>query len=163
VMLLSAVFMLRGRSKIDSAVPRNTPIPFYLIALKGIVVGLLAGVVGVGGGFLIVPALVLLGHVPVKQAIGTSLMVIAMNSAAGFTGYLGQVELPWEFLATFTAVAVAGILTGSFAARRIHPAVLQRAFAVFLLFMGTFILYQNRAVVRGLLPGHAHAEVRIKH
>ena len=73
-------------------------------------VGLLTGLVGVGGGFLIVPALVLLGRVPIKLAIGTSLLVIAMNCVAGILGYLGHVAIPWDVVSLFTAVAIAGLL-----------------------------------------------------
>jgi uncharacterized membrane protein YfcA len=110
--------------------------------------------VGVGGGFLIVPALVLLGRVPMKQAVGTSLLVIAMNSAAGFAGYWGQVTVPWRFLAFFAAVAIAGILLGTRLSRRVPQHALRRAFAVLLLVMGSFILWQNRGV---LLPGQGPA------
>jgi hypothetical protein len=119
--------------------------PLALIVAEGLAVGVLTGLVGVGGGFLIVPALVLLGKVPMKQAVGTSLLVIAMKSAAGFLGYLGQVEVPWAFMALFTAVAVVGILGGTYLVRFVPQAALKRAFAVFLLVMGGFILYQNRA------------------
>jgi uncharacterized protein len=97
-----------------------------------------------------VPALVLLGKVPMKQAVGTSLLVIAMKSAAGFAGYLGQVEVDWAFMALFTAVSIGGILLGTWLVRFVPQHALQRAFAVFLVVMGGFILYQNRGVV---LPG----------
>jgi uncharacterized membrane protein YfcA len=123
--------------------------PLALIAAEGLAVGVLTGLVGVGGGFLIVPALVLLGKVPMKQAVGTSLLVIAMKSAAGFLGYLGQVQVAWGFMTVFTAVAVGGILLGTYLVRFVPQAALQRAFAVFLVVMGAFILYQNRGV---LLP-----------
>jgi uncharacterized protein len=97
-----------------------------------------------------------------KQAVGTSLVVIAMKSAAGFAGYLGQVEVPWSFMGLFTLVAVAGIVGGTFLVRYVPQAVLQRAFAVFLVLMGGFILYQNRDVYlpqadSGPGGGHSHA------
>jgi len=104
----------------------------------------LTGIVGIGGGFLIVPALVLLARVPMKRAVGTSLLVIALNSAAGFAGYIGQVAVPWNFLAGFTAVAVAGILLGSHLVRFVSADALRRAFAVFLLVLGGLVLYRNR-------------------
>src|SRR5690606_37909137 len=97
-----------------------------------------------------VPALVLLGKVPMKQAIGTSLPVIAMKSAVGFVGYLGQVEVDWGFMATFSAVSIGGILLGTWLVRFVPQHALQRAFAVFLLLMGGYILYQNRGVI---VPG----------
>lgn len=151
VMLLAAWFMFRpAKVEVEGRAPASLrEMPLALIAAEGLVVGVLTGLVGVGGGFLIVPALVLLGKVPMKQAVGTSLLVIAMKSAAGFLGYLGQVEVAWGFMAVFTTVAVAGILLGTHLVRYVPQAALQRAFAVFLVVMGTFILYQNRAV---LLP-----------
>jgi uncharacterized membrane protein YfcA len=118
------------------------------------VVGLITGIVGIGGGFLIVPALVLLGGVAMKQAVGTSLLVIAMNCASGFAGYLGRVTIPWTFVASFTAVAAIGILVGTALARHVPQRALKQAFAVFLIVMGTFILVQIRRV---FMPGAAAA------
>jgi uncharacterized membrane protein YfcA len=119
-------------------------------------VGALTGLVGVGGGFLIVPALVVLGRVPIKQAVGTSLLVISMNSASAFAGYLGTVTIPWSFVALFTAVAIAGILVGTRLVRHVPPAALKRGFALFLVVMAGVILFQNRAVLAGTSP-HAPA------
>jgi len=116
----------------------------------GLGVGVLTGLVGIGGGFLIVPALVLLARVPMKQAIGTSLLVIAMNSASGFAGYLGQAVIPWDVLALFTTVAVGGILVGTHLIRYITAGTLKRAFGVFLLVVGSLMLYQNLGAV---IPG----------
>lgn len=151
VMLVAAAFMFRGRapaSRVEGDVARPaTGMPFALIALEGIAVGVLTGLVGVGGGFLIVPALVLLGRLPMRQAVGTSLVVIALKSAAGFYGYLGQVEVPWGFMGLFTAVTVTGILVGTSLVRFVPQEALRRVFAVFLVVMGGFILYQNRGVV----------------
>jgi uncharacterized protein len=164
VMLLAAFFMFRdGRAAAakESAAgsdggPEGAPNPpavpemaTALIVFEGLAVGVLTGLVGVGGGFLIVPALVLLGRLPMKQAIGTSLVVIAFKSAAGFLGYLGQVEVPWAFMTLFTAVAMAGILAGTRLVRHVPQQALKRAFALFLVLMGVFILYRNRGV---LLP-----------
>jgi uncharacterized protein len=152
VMLLAAFFMFRDRPPIplpvysDGEQPAAKEMALGLIVLEGLGVGILTGLVGVGGGFLIVPALVLLGKIPMKQAIGTSLLVIAMKSAAGFAGYLGQVEIAWGFMGLFTIIAVAGILLGTWLVRYVPQHALQRAFAIFLLVMGGFILYQNRMV-----------------
>jgi uncharacterized membrane protein YfcA len=101
----------------------------------------------VGGGFLIVPALVVLGKVPMKVAVGSSLLVIAMTSASGFAGYLGQVEVRWGYLAMFTVVAVAGGQGGTHLVRYVPQTALKKAFAAFLVVMGIFILYQNRAAI----------------
>ncbi len=93
------------------------------------------------------PALVVLGGVAMKEAVGTSLLVIAMKSATGFAGYLGQVEIPWAALVTFTAVAIAGSFGGTYLVRFVPQETLKRAFAVFLILMGAFILYQNRGAI----------------
>jgi uncharacterized protein len=178
VMLLAAFFMLRekkplppgdeawlaetvdgGSAGVPAVRPEAPPVermPLALIVVEGLAVGVLTGLVGVGGGFLIVPALVLLGKIPMKQAVGTSLLVIAMKSATGFLGYLGQVEVPWAFMTLFTGVAVLGIVLGTYLVQYVSQAALKRAFALFLLVMGGFILYQNRAV---LLP-HDTVEAR---
>jgi hypothetical protein len=110
-------------------------------------VGLLTGLVGVGGGFLIVPALVLFGRVPIKLAIGTSLLVIAMNCAAGIVGYLGHVTMPWEIVGLFTAVAIGGLFAGSHLVGFVSPASLRRGFAVLLMCVGTFVLLENWRVL----------------
>jgi len=104
----------------------------------------LTGLVGIGGGFLVVPALVILARVPMRQAVGTSLLVIAMNSASGFVGYLGTVQFDWGFLSVFTTIAVAGALIGTALASRVPQAALKRAFAVLLLLLAVVVLYKNR-------------------
>lgn len=161
VMILAAYFMLRPRERGPAeggAEGAGREMPVALIGAAGIVVGVLTGLVGVGGGFLIVPALVLLGRVPMREAVGTSLLVIALNSAAGLAGYQGQAGVRWGFLALFTAVSIAGILLGTHLVRRVPQHALRRAFGVFLLVMGGFVLYQNRAfLVPGLRTTHAAA------
>jgi uncharacterized protein len=175
VMLLAAVFMMRegkparavGEEEAmggAAALPGGAPagrMPLGLIVVEGLAVGALTGLVGVGGGFLIVPALVLLGGIPMKQAVGTSLLVIAMKSASGFLGYLGQVEVPWGFMTLFTAVAVVGILGGTYLVRFVSQAALKRAFALFLLVMGGFILYQNRGVFLPHQEARAHPSAAV--
>ncbi len=152
VMVAAAVSMFRSaRRSGTNAIPehdeRSMSLPLLIPVALG--VGVLTGLVGIGGGFLVVPALVLLGRVPMKKAVGTSLLVIAMNSASGFAGYLGTVQVPWGFMAGFTAVAIAGILGGTALVRFVSQRALKQAFAVFLLVMGTFILYKNRNTFGG--------------
>ncbi len=151
IMLVAAVFMFRRRDAEagqGNGSPRGASrMPFALVAVEGLAVGVVTGLVGVGGGFLIVPALVLLGGLPMKEAVGTSLLVIAMNSAAGFSGYLGQVEIAWAFVALFTGVAVPGILAGTYLTAFVPQAALRRAFALLLIVMGAAILYANRGVI----------------
>jgi uncharacterized membrane protein YfcA len=157
VMLLAAGTMLGGaRAPAAGAAPQpaRPPRAILLTAVDGLGIGMLTGLVGVGGGFLIVPALVVLAGVPMHQAVGTSLAVIAINALTGFAGYLDQIVVDWPFLAGFTACAVAGILAGTRLCRLIPALALRRAFAVFLLLMGSFMLYRNRSV---FLP-HAAAE-----
>lgn len=153
VMLAAAFFMFRGQKPGEagaSAVEsESAPVRLGLIAMQAVAVGVLSGIVGVGGGFLIVPALVLLGKVPMKQAVGTSLLIISLNSVAGFAGYLGQVEVEWGFMALFTGVAVVGIIVGSRLVKYVSQGALKRGFAVFLVFMAGWILYQNLSVLTG--------------
>lgn len=154
VMLVSAVFMFRGSSRRLAAAPEAGPMSVRGIVIYALLVGVLTGLVGVGGGFLIVPTLALLGRVPIRTAIGTSLVVIALNAVAGFAGYLGQVEVPWLVMGAFSALATAAAIGGSWLVPFIPQHALRRSFAAFLVVMGALILYENRAV---LWPGHATA------
>jgi uncharacterized protein len=144
VILAAAVSMLRG----GGAAVEATGAPRRMLLLPAAIgVGILTGVVGIGGGFLVVPALVLLARVPMRQAVGTSLLVIAMNSASGFAGYANRVALDWTFLSGFTAAAAGGAVAGSALASRVPQAALKRGFAVFLLAVGGFVLYRSRAAL----------------
>lgn len=147
VMLAAAGLMLgRGSRRGEPERPgREHGLP--VVAAAGLGVGILTGMVGVGGGFLIVPALVLLLAVPMKEAVGTSLLVITLNAAAGFGGYIGTVEIAWGFLAAFTAIAIVGIVAGTRLVHHVQTGTLRRGFAVFLVVVGAFILYQNRGVL----------------
>lgn len=152
VMLTAAYFMLRSRN-VSAALDETgghesaARLPLAHIVIEGLVVGIITGLVGVGGGFLVVPALVLLGKLPMNQAVGTSLLVIAMKSASGFAGYLDQVSIAWGTLAVFSGVAVAGILAGSYLMRFVPQDMLKRSFGILLVLMGVFILFQNREVL----------------
>jgi len=113
------------------------------IALHGIGIGILTSLVGVGGGFLIVPALVLLSGIPMKQAVGTSLAIVAANSSAGFVGYMGGVPIDWSVMGAFTAVTVLGSFAGTRLAGHISQAALKRAFAWFLVCVAAYILLKS--------------------
>lgn len=152
VMLAAAISMLRSRpARAATHGARDSrdsgaggpPLPMARIVAASLAVGILTGIAGIGGGFLIVPALVVLARVPMKQAVGTSLLVIAMNSASGFAGYAGTVDVPWPFLAAFTGVAIAGVLAGTHLVRFVSAAALRRGFALLLLAVGGLMLYQN--------------------
>lgn len=147
VMLGAATVMFRGARRASMAAA-SAPAKHGGAALvaAALGVGALTGLVGVGGGFLIVPALVMLG-LPMRAAVGTSLLVIAGNCAVGLYGYLGQVHLAWADAALVTAGTVPGILAGTYANQFVPQATLRQAFAVFLVLVGAFILYQNSGAI----------------
>ncbi|GAB3636867.1 sulfite exporter TauE/SafE family protein [Hymenobacter arcticus] len=143
LMVAAATSMIRSRAEAAPATP--LPAPNYPLVLGiGAVVGLLTGLVGAGGGFLIIPALVLGARLPMRLAVGTSLAIIALNSLIGFAGDLsaGRV-IDWPFLLGFLAFALAGIGGGTYLARFIPGARLRPAFGWFTLAMGTFILVKE--------------------
>ena len=140
VMLIAAWRMLRSA---PVAATEHVPHPFAVV-VGGAAVGALSGLVGVGGGFLIVPALVLLAAVPMSNAVGTSLAVIAMNSFTGFGKYLHVlnakgVALDWPTLLVIALIGIAGSVAGSRLGRRLPQATLRRVFGVFLVVMGLFV------------------------
>lgn len=116
---------------------------WFAIALEGLGVGILTGFVGVGGGFAIIPALVLLGGIPMKEAIGTSLIIITFKSITGFVGYLGQVNLDWNLMISFAIAASLGTVTGAYLTHFIEAKQLQKAFGYFVLAIGIFVLVQR--------------------
>ncbi|SOC48941.1 hypothetical protein SAMN05660748_1654 [Blastococcus aggregatus] len=142
MMVATAVAMLRGRRDVDPA-KAHAELPVGRVLLDGVVVGLVTGLVGAGGGFLVVPALALLGGLPMGVAVGTSLLVIAMKSFAGLTGYLATVSIDWALVGAITAAAVVGSLLGARLVDRIPADALRRAFGWFVLTMGAFVLVQE--------------------
>ena len=148
VMLLAAGLMLRGGKTSDEAPTDRTPRDFILLVLEGLFVGILTGVVGVGGGFLIVPALVLFGRLPMKMAVGTSLLIIALKSGAGFLKSLDQLTtdadaMNLSVVATFILIGGVGSLIGGAVGSRIPQQRLKQIFAIFLLVMAGFILIRE--------------------
>lgn len=139
MMVVTAIAMLRG-SKDHSKEPVERELPIVKVALEGVVVGLVTGLVGAGGGFLVVPALVFLGGLPMPVAVGTSLLVIAMKSFAGLAGHLQHVDIDWKLTLAVTGAAIAGSLLGGKLAGRIPPTTLRRAFGVFIIAMAIFVL-----------------------
>lgn len=113
------------------------------IAAHGIGVGVLTGLVGVGGGFLIVPALALLSGLRMKLAIGTSLAIVAAKSYAGFFGYLGSVPIDWNIMVSFTTVTIVGSFAGTRMAHRFSQEMLKRSFGGFLVVVATYILIKS--------------------
>ena len=144
VMLLASAFMFFGQAVIaraQAAGRRSLP----TISLLGAGVGFLTGLVGVGGGFLYVPALVLLGGLQMKEAVGTSLVLITLSCISSFLRYLGRIPMDWPAMAVFTALAFVGVVIGTATAKRVSQAGLRRAFAVFLVAMGAFVLIKGKS------------------
>ncbi|MBI5667867.1 MAG: sulfite exporter TauE/SafE family protein [Chloroflexi bacterium] len=140
LMLVVGLLMLTRR---HADCEEGKPVNLVRLLVSGAGVGLLTGVLGVGGGFLIVPALVMLVGLPIQQAIGTSLVVIAMNSLAGFLGHLGGVPLDLGLIAVFVIAGLAGTFTGARLANRLHADRLRRTFAVFVMALAFFLLVDN--------------------
>ncbi|WP_209917245.1 sulfite exporter TauE/SafE family protein [Mycolicibacterium lutetiense] len=145
MMVATAVAMLRGRRATDNAEAdgRQRQLPVVKILAEGLVVGLVTGLVGAGGGFLVVPALVLLGGLSMPAAVGTSLVVIAMKSFAGLAGYLSTVQIDWRLALMVTAAAVVGGLIGARLTALIKPDVLRKGFGWFVLLMSSVIFAQE--------------------
>jgi uncharacterized membrane protein YfcA len=142
VMLFAARFMARqhgsGIDEIESGASAR-PLPPALAVMEGLVVGLLTGIAGVGGGFLIVPALVWAG-LPLSDAVGTSLLTIAMNCGVGLYGYIGQVPIAWTSVGLVAGGTLPGIVAGTYAMRFVSQRTLHRSFAALLLGVAAFIL-----------------------
>lgn len=149
MMIATAVAMLRGRKEVNTA-DLHHRIPVPKVIAEGLVVGLVTGLVGAGGGFLVVPALALLGGLPMPVAVGTSLVVIAMKSFAGLAGYLSSVSIDWPIAAAVTAAAVIGALLGARLTGLVNPDSLRRAFGWFVLVMSSVILVEEVHPVVGV-------------
>jgi len=141
MMIATAIAMLRGRKKRDTV--EQTKLPLGKILIEGLVVGLVTGLVGAGGGFLVVPALALLGGLSMPVAVGTSLLVISMKSFAGLAGYLTTVSLDWPLVLGVTGMALIGALIGARLTKVVPEQALRKGFGVFVLVMGIFVLSQE--------------------
>lgn len=144
MMIVTAIAMIRGRKTARDAasVPPHGRATIRIL-IDGLLVGVATGLVGAGGGFLVVPALNLLGGLPMAVAVGTSLLVIAMKSFAGLGGYLLSVPVQWPIVLGFTATAIAGSFVGVALAGRLPERALRRGFGIFVLAMGAFVLTQE--------------------
>ncbi len=154
LMVATALAMLRKRERPEEDAPRHRasgstsaepmrPSQLAKVAVEGLVVGGVTGLVGAGGGFLVVPALVLLGGVPMKEAIGTSLFVIGLNSMAALAGHLSHESIAWRSSLAVMGAAIIGTFVGSALARRIDAGKLRKGFAVFVLTMAVWMIHDN--------------------
>lgn len=144
LMILASVSMIKGRKEIVQNEERKFNYP--LILIEGGLVGILTGLVGAGGGFIIIPALVILSNLPMKKAIGTSLAIIAAKSLLGFLGDLSIISIDWKLLLSFTALAVAGIFIGNQLSHKIDGTKLKKGFGYFVLIMGIIIIIKETLI-----------------
>ncbi|MDC7994188.1 MULTISPECIES: sulfite exporter TauE/SafE family protein [Flavobacteriaceae] len=144
IMLLASVSMIRNKRKEtdeETKITYNYP----LIIVEGLVVGAITGIVGAGGGFLIIPALVLLAKLPMKKAVATSLLIIAIKSLIGFLGDVQNLDIDWPFLLIFTGISIIGIFIGIWLNKFIDGKKLKKGFGWFVLVMGIYIIYKEIA------------------
>ncbi len=142
VMLIASYSMIKTQKEKEGS--GRKPLNLPIILLEGLVVGTITGLVGAGGGFLIVPALVLLVGMPMKKAVGTSLVIIAIKSLIGFLGDIGSGQpIDWYFLLMFTGFSIVGMLLGNYATRFVSPKKLKSGFGWFVLVMGVFIIIKE--------------------
>lgn len=147
LMLLSSFFMLRDKQeeRADHTTPSDAGGLYKPLSLliPGLIVGFTTGLLGAGGGFLIVPALVLILHLPIRTAIGTSLLLIAINSIFGFVFSIGRYHFHWPLLLSFTALAIVGVFIGSRFSQKINARTLKTIFGIFVLMMAIYILLKE--------------------
>ena len=139
IMIVASVSMISDKKK-DDTTETEVKYNYPLIIIEGIVVGALTGIVGAGGGFLIIPALVLLAKLPMKKAVATSLLIIAVKSLIGFIGDIQNLKIEWIFLIIFTGLSIAGIFLGGYLNKFVNGKKLKKSFGWFVLLMGIYIL-----------------------
>lgn len=141
LMILASISMIRKRKDKEAEEEKKTlELNYFGIILQGLAIGLLTGLVGVGGGFMIVPALVILLGIDMKVAVGTSLMIMAANSLTGFLGDIFTSTIEWDFLLIFASISIAGIFIGNAISKKVDGANLKYGFGWFVLAMGFFII-----------------------
>lgn len=142
IMILASVSMIiEGK---EASLPvEKVKYNYPLIVVEGLVVGILTGIVGAGGGFLIIPALVLLAKLPMKSAVATSLLIIAIKSLIGFIGDIENLKIQWSFLFLFTFISIIGIFVGIYLNKFIPGKKLKKGFGWFVLFMGVYIIWKE--------------------
>jgi uncharacterized membrane protein YfcA len=140
IMLAASISMITGKKCKDCDESEEIKFNYPMIAIEGSVVGVITGIVGAGGGFLIIPALVILARLPMKMAVGTSLLIIAAKSLIGFLGDISTQTIDWKMLLIFTGLSIVGIFIGSALSKKINEKVLKTGFGWFVLVMGIYII-----------------------
>lgn len=143
LMVAASVSMIRDPKTKTASTESQLSFNYPLIVLEGAIVGVLTGLVGAGGGFLIIPALVLLTKLPMKKAVGTSLLIIAAKSLIGFTSDASQQTMDWALLLSITLIAIAGLFAGNALSKKIEGGKLKKGFGWFVLVMGVYILLKE--------------------
>ena len=141
IMLAASISMLRERN--EAVLNKDVHFNYPLIIIEGLVIGLLTGLVGAGGGFLIIPALVLFANLPIKKAVATSLMIIAIKSLIGFLGDIGNIDIAWDFLLPFAGLSMIGIILGLYLNNFIDGKKLKKGFGWFVLATAIYILLKE--------------------
>jgi uncharacterized membrane protein YfcA len=139
IMLYVAITMIKQKKKMTPE-PQVKSHSIPILGFQGFTVGILTGIIGAGGGFLIIPALVFFAKLSMKSAVATSLFIIALKSLIGFIGDVENIQIDWSFLLIFTSISVLGLLFGTFLSKFINDKKLKRMFGWFVLFMGIFII-----------------------
>lgn len=139
IMLYVAITMIKQKEKIKPE-PQVKSHSIPILGFQGFTVGIVTGIIGAGGGFLIIPALVFFAKLSMKRAVATSLFIIALKSLIGFIGDVENIQIDWSFLLIFTSISVLGLLFGTFLSKFINDKKLKRMFGWFVLFMGIFII-----------------------
>lgn len=143
LMILASYKMIRKNVEVNPVLIHSNKNNSLLAAGEGSIVGILTGLVGAGGGFMIIPALVNLLKTPMKVAIGTSLVIISFNSLIGFFSSVGSVKLQWDLLITISAIAILGIIIGAWLSKKIDGKKLKPAFGWFILIMGIYMIIKE--------------------
>ena len=141
LMFIAAFFMIKGQKEINHS--EEIQHKNFLLVFDGLIIGILTGIVGAGGGFLIIPALVFFTKLSMKKAVATSLMIISIKSLVGFTGDLGQLKIDWLLLISFTAISVIGIFIGIYFNQFIQERQLKRGFGFFILTISMLIIFNE--------------------
>jgi len=142
VMMLASVSMIKNKTK-EPENPQDLQYNYPVLIIQGLIIGLITGMMGAGGGFLIIPALILFAKLPMKRAVATSLLIIAINSLIGFIGDVENLNIDWPFLLLFSSISIIGIFVGVWLNKFIDGKKLKKGFGWFVLIMGVYIIIKE--------------------